>query len=85
MLTFLMTKCDVIFGVFNHKWAWVYLSFKSFCNKEIEFPFESVQVHIWAVLTNKQPSNGRTTGKSTGNPTGDSTHIYWTTGDNSSN
>ena len=46
---------------------------------------ESVHVHIWVVLTNKQLSDGRTTGNSTGNPTGDSTYIYWTTGDNSSN
>ena len=66
-------------------WDLEYISFNSFCNKEIEFQFESVYVHIWAVLTNKQLSNGRTTGKSTGNPTGDSTYIYWTTGDNSSN
>ena len=53
-----------------------YISFNSFCNKEIAFQFESVHVHIWVVLTNKQLSDGRTTGNSTGNPTGDSTYIY---------
>ena len=63
----------------------IYISFNSFCNKEIEFQFESVHVHIWAILTNKHLSNGTTTGNSTGNPTGDSTYTYWTTGDNSSN
>ena len=51
-------------------WDLEYISFNYFCNKEIEFQFESVHVHIWAVLTNKQLSNGRTTGNSTGNPTG---------------
>jgi len=60
-----------------------HISLHSFCNKEIECQFESVHVYIWAVLTNKQLSNGRTTGMSTGNLTGDSIYIYWTTGDNS--
>ena len=66
-------------------WDFEFINLHSFCNKEIQCQFESVHEHIWAVLTNKQLSNGRTTGTSTGNPTGDSTYIYWTTGDNSSN
>ena len=53
-----------------------YISFNSFCNKEIEFQFESVHVYIWAVSTNKQLGNERTTGNSTGNPTGDFTYNY---------
>jgi hypothetical protein len=66
-------------------WDLEYISFNSFRNKEIEFQFESVHVYIWAVSTNKQLNNERTTRNSTGNPTWDSTYIYWTTGDDSSN
>ena len=49
-LKFIFFDHLVLFYVQNMIWD-LDISFNSFCNKEIEFQFESIYVYIWAFLT----------------------------------